>query len=77
MNSLATTMIKKGNYKINVYTASINTTFFVVDSKEGFWTAFNTLGVSALRAKTKSDIADIFRTASIEDLELYTNKQYS
>lgn len=74
MNSLATTMIKKGNYRIDVY-APERITFIVVDSQEGYWTTFNTLGVSVLRAKTKSDIADILRNATTEDLNLYNNTE--
>ena len=74
MNSLAIQMIKKGNYKIDVYSPD-RMSFIVVDSNEGYWTAFNSIGVSVLRAKTKSDIADTLRSASPNDLHLYNNQE--
>jgi hypothetical protein len=74
MNSIATTMIKKGNYKINVYTASLNTSFIVIDSNEGYWTAFNSLGVSVIKQSTKQGIVEVLRHAELTDLELYNNQ---
>ena len=68
-------MNKKGNYTINVYTASLNTSFFVIDSNEGYWTAFNTLGVSVIKAKTKNAVADVLRGATIDDLHFYNNQE--
>jgi hypothetical protein len=72
-NTLAETMIKKGNYRIDVF-APDRMTFIVVDSNEGFWTAFNSLGVSVLRAKAKQDIKQTLSNASQDDLNLYHNQ---
>lgn len=73
-NNLAITMIKKGNYRVDVYSPD-RTTFILVDSLEGFWTAFNSLGVSVLKAKTKSAINDVLKSATLEDLNLYNNQE--
>lgn len=75
MNSLATTMLRKGNYRINVYTAALNTSFIVVDSKEGYWTAFNTLGSSVIKGKTMEQVKEVLRNATPDDLDLYNNAE--
>jgi hypothetical protein len=73
MNSLAHTMIKKGNYRIDVYSPE-RMSFIVVDSNQGYWTAFNTLGVSVVRGETKKAVADILRIATPDELNLFNNQ---
>ena len=74
MNSLSVTMIRKGNYYLTVW-APERMTFIAVDSNEGYWTAFNSLGVSVLREKTKQDLVNILNNATIEDLNLFNNQE--
>jgi len=74
MNNLSVTMIRKGNYYLTVWVPD-RMTFIAVDSNEGFWTAFNSLGVSVLREKTKQDLVNILNNATIEDLNLYNNQE--
>lgn len=74
MNSIAITMIKKGNYRMDVF-APERMTFIVVDSQEGYWTAFNSLGVSVLKAKTKSDVQDVLKSFTKEDLTFIHNQE--
>jgi hypothetical protein len=75
MNPIAITMIKKGSYRIQVYLAANMFKFTVTDSNEGYWTAFNSLGVSVIKQKTKQAIVDVLEQATIEDLELYNNQE--
>jgi hypothetical protein len=74
MNAVAETMVKKGSYRIQVYLAANMIKFIVTDSNEGYWTAFNSLGVSVIKQKTKKDIIKVLQQATIEDLELYNNQ---
>lgn len=71
MNNITVAMNKKGNYSIKVWGLDASPSFILVDSNEGYWTAYNSLAVSVLRAKTKSDILDILRSASDSDLNHY------
>lgn len=73
MNNLAETMIRKGNYYLTVWVPE-RMTFIAVDSNEGYWTAFNSLGVSVLRAKSKQDIKNILNNATLEDLQFYNEQ---
>lgn len=75
MNNITVAMNKKGNYSIKVWGLHETPSFIVVDSNEGFWTAYNSLGVSVLKAKTKSDILDVFRSANDDDLNLYNHQE--
>jgi ASC-1-like (ASCH) protein len=75
MNPIAITMIKKGSYRIQVYLAADTFKFIATDSNEGYWTAFNSLGVSVIKQKTKQAIVDVLEQATIEDLELYNNQE--
>ena len=75
MNNITTAMNKKGNYSIKVWGLNHTPSFVVVDSNEGYWTAYNSLAVSVLRAKTKSDILDILRSASDSDLNEYNYQE--
>ena len=74
-NNITVAMNKKGNYSIKVWGLEASPSFIVVDSQEGYWTAYNSLAVSVLRAKTKSDILDIFRSASDSDLNQYNYQE--
>lgn len=75
MNAVAETMVKKGSYRIQVYLSANMIKFIVTDSNEGYWTAFNSLGVSVIKQKTKKDIIKVLQQATIEDLELYNNQE--
>jgi hypothetical protein len=75
MNAVAETMVKKGSYRIQVYLSANILKFIVTDSNEGYWTAFNSLGVSVIKQKTKKDIIKVLQQATIEDLELYNNQE--
>ena len=74
-NNITSARLKQGTYAIKVWGLNITPSFIVVNSHEGFWTVYNSLGVSVIRAKTKNDALEALRTANNDDLTLLNNQE--